>query len=101
VTKGKHNFKMGAEYRRTRNGSSFDNAKNGLVLPMDVEDLVTDGTFSNELEQYAFGYHPYGSIAYSEASLNPTTGALPVYYRGFRATKWPFTARTTGVSVRG
>jgi hypothetical protein len=85
VTKGKHNFKTGAEYRRTRNGSSFDNAKNGLVLPMDVEDLVTDGTFSNELEQYAFGYHPYGSIAYSEASLNPTTGALPNYYRGYRA----------------
>jgi hypothetical protein len=85
VTKGKHNFKFGAEYRRTRNGSSFDNAKNGLILPMDTEDLVTDGTFSNELEQYLFGGPLYGSIAYSEASLNPTTGALPIYYRGFRA----------------
>ncbi|MGA3103628.1 MAG: TonB-dependent receptor [Terriglobales bacterium] len=86
VTKGKHNFKFGAEYRRLRNGSSFDNAKNGLILPMDVEDLVTDGTFSNQLEDFLFsGSHPYGSIAYSEASLNPTTGALPVYYRGYRS----------------
>jgi Carboxypeptidase regulatory-like domain len=85
VTRGKHNFKFGGEYRRTRNGSSFDNAKNGLVLPMDVEDLVTDGTFGNQLEQFLWGGPLYGSIAYAEASLNPVTGALPVYYRGYRA----------------
>ena len=27
----------------------------------------------------------FGSIGYAEASLNPTTGALPNYYRGYRA----------------
>ena len=28
---GKHNFKTGGEYRRTRNGSSFDSYKNGVT----------------------------------------------------------------------
>ncbi len=86
VTHGKHNFKFGAEYRRTRNGSSFDTVKNGLVALQGVEDLLTDGTFSNELENNVLGGgYGYGSVTYSEASLNPTTGQLPVYYRGYRA----------------
>jgi hypothetical protein len=86
VAKGKHNFKFGAEYRRTRNGSSFDTVKNGLVAFQGVEDLVTDGTFTNELENNVLGGgYGYGSITYAEASLNPTTGQLPVYYRGYRA----------------
>src|SRR3984885_14097481 len=38
ITKGKHNFKTGAEFSRTRNGSSFDVEKNGYVFPMDTED---------------------------------------------------------------
>jgi hypothetical protein len=85
VSHGKHNFKGGAEFRRTRNGSSFETVKNGLNAMMDTENLLTDGNFNAQLEQYLFGGPYYGSIAYSEASLNPTTGQLPVYYRGFRA----------------
>jgi len=85
ITKGKHNFKTGAEFSRTRNGSSFDVEKNGYVFPMDTEDMVTDGTFTNNFENYYFGGQYFGGLAEAGASLNPTTGALPVYYRGFRA----------------
>lgn len=85
VAKGKHNFKGGAEYARTRNGSSFDVEKNGYVYAMDTEDLVTDGTFTNNFENAAFGYQYFGGTAEAGASLNPTTAQLPVYYRGFRA----------------
>jgi hypothetical protein len=88
ITKGKHNFKTGAEFRRTRNGSSFDVVKNGLNAMMDTENLLTDGAFNEQLEQYLFDGPYYGSIAYSEASLNPTTGQLPVYYRGYRANEF-------------
>jgi hypothetical protein len=86
VTKGKHNFKVGAEFRRTRNGSSFDSVKYGYNLPNGVEDLLTDATFTNTLES-AFVPMNFrqGSIAESEASINPTTGQLPDYYRGYRA----------------
>jgi hypothetical protein len=85
VAHGKHNFKGGGEYRRTRNGSSFESYKAGEDAMWDTEDLLTDGTFSNQLEQYLFGAPVFGSIAYSEASLNPITGQLPNYYRGYRA----------------
>ncbi|MFZ0800402.1 MAG: carboxypeptidase regulatory-like domain-containing protein, partial [Terriglobales bacterium] len=90
VTKGKNNFKAGAEYRRTRNGSSFDSYKNGYNLPYDIEDVVTDSTFSNNWEgwagnPYTGGSPDFGSMYASFASLNPTNGQLPIYYRGFRA----------------
>jgi Carboxypeptidase regulatory-like domain len=94
VTHGKHNFKGGAEFRRTRNGSSFDSFKYGYIAVDDTEDLLTDATFTNTLENYIvssgnsaklpFG-QVVGSIAATETSLNPTTGQLPVYYRGYRA----------------
>jgi hypothetical protein len=85
ITHGKHNFKTGGEFRRTRNGSSFDAYKNGLFYESGVEDLVTDATFTNAWETYYLGAPYFGSLAYAAASLNPTTGTLPVYYRGFRA----------------
>jgi hypothetical protein len=85
VTKGKHNFKGGAEYRRTRNGSSFDSYKNGYNIDADTEDLLTDATFTNNVENYFIGGPVFGSIIETFASLNPQTGQLPVYYRGFRA----------------
>jgi hypothetical protein len=85
IARGKHNFKTGGEYRRTRNGSTFDSYTNGVLAMMDTEDLITDGTFNENLEQYFFGGPVFGSIGYSEASLNPTTGTLPNYYRGYRA----------------
>jgi Carboxypeptidase regulatory-like domain len=85
VTKGKHNFKGGGEYRRTRNGSSFDSYKNGYNIDADSEDLLTDAHFTNNFENYFFNGPYFGSIIETFASLNPQTGALPVYYRGFRA----------------
>jgi hypothetical protein len=86
VSKGKHNFKGGAEFRRTRNGSSFDSYKYGYLIPNDVEDVLTDSTFTENLESYLTdGGQIYGGMAEAFSTLNPTTGALPIYYRGFRA----------------
>ena len=103
VTKGKNNFKGGAEYRRTRNGSSFDANGNGLNLPMSVEDLVTDNTFDENVEQVLFGYPVLGSMAYAQGAINPTTGTQPNFYRGYRANEvamyiqddWRVNARLT------
>jgi hypothetical protein len=95
VTRGKNNFKGGAEYRRTRNGSSFDAYKYGYNVDYDIEDVLTDATFTNNLENvpglvaaiFGPGAAPpvFGSMYFTIASLNPTNGALPVYYRGYRA----------------
>jgi len=85
VTKGRHNFKGGGEYRRTRNGSRFDALSNGLFEPNGVEDLLTDGTFSDQADTLFFGGPTFGSFAAAEASVNPTNGQRPDYYRGFRA----------------
>jgi hypothetical protein len=77
--KGKHSFKTGAEFRRIRNGSSFFSYKNGEFLPYDVENMVTDGMFGEDTGVGIGGF--YRAIA----SINPVTGQLPNYYRGFRA----------------
>lgn len=90
ATKAKHNFKSGGEYRRTRNGSSFDSYKYGLLEPNGVEDLLTDMTFSQIADNLLYGAPTNGSLAYAEASLNPATGQLPVYYRGYRANEFAF-----------
>jgi hypothetical protein len=85
VTKGKHNFKGGGEYRRTRNGSFAGFFKNSIVAPNGVEDLVTDATFTNAWENFYAGGLVYGSIPYASAAINPTTGTSPNFYRGYRA----------------
>jgi hypothetical protein len=92
ITKGKHSLKGGGEYRRTRNGSSFDAVSNGYFIANDVEDLVTDMTFSDQADRVpalaaAFGC-PCGSIFEAEASVNPLTAQKPVYYRGYRANEF-------------
>jgi len=47
--------------------------------------VLTDATFTNNWENY-YTHGPYfGSMYAGFASVNPTTGQLPVYYRGFRA----------------
>ncbi|MFQ5663732.1 MAG: TonB-dependent receptor domain-containing protein [Terriglobia bacterium] len=84
-TFGRHNFKAGGEYRRTRNGSAFEAEKNGLFLPYGVEDMLTDGFFTDDLEQALFGGSVFGSYFLAEASVDPTRGGLsPIFYRGYR-----------------
>ncbi|MGA7294954.1 MAG: carboxypeptidase regulatory-like domain-containing protein [Terriglobales bacterium] len=85
VTHGKHNLKFGAQYSRTRNGSSFDAYKYGYNIDNDIEDILTDDTFTENVEQVLTGGPYFGPMYGSLATLNPTTGTLPVYYRGFRA----------------
>ncbi|HTR26295.1 MAG TPA: carboxypeptidase regulatory-like domain-containing protein [Terriglobales bacterium] len=88
VVHGKHAFKGGVEYRRTRNGSSFFNDNNGTFLPYSIEDLVTDMTFDDEADLALFGYPAYGTMYYASASLDTTTGGPPDAYRGFRANEF-------------
>ncbi len=90
ITHGTHNFKMGAGYTRTRNGSSFNADFNGLFLPYGVEDILTDMAFSGSADQHFAGGPYYGSWFYAEASINPTVtpATRPNYYRGFRANEF-------------
>jgi len=90
ITRGKHNFKVGAEYRRTRNGSSFFTQFNGFFLPYGVEDILTDGKFGGNADQAIYGGAYNGSWYYAQASINPTVtpATRPVYYRGFRANEF-------------
>jgi len=90
VTKGKHSLKFGAEFRRTRNGSSFQADRNGHFTSWSVEDLITDSIFTDQLDNY-FGYtgayagYAAGGWYYAGAAVNPTNGQLPDFYRGYRA----------------
>jgi len=94
ITHGTHNFKMGAGYTRTRNGSSFDADFNGFFLPYGVEDILTDMQFGGSADTLftggLTGPHTYGSWFYAEASINPTVtpATRPNYYRGFRANEF-------------
>ncbi len=82
---GSHSFRSGAEYRRIRNGSAFEAIKNGFILPHGVEELLTDGFFGDEADLVSFGEPVLGGFTFAQASINPQTGTLPEYYRGFRA----------------
>jgi hypothetical protein len=87
VVHGKHSFKVGGEYRRIRNGSRFYNDYYGTFYPWSVEDVVTDLYFTQDLEG-AIGIDPtkgIGSVGYTSAAVDPTTGNKPNVYRGFRA----------------
>jgi Carboxypeptidase regulatory-like domain len=96
VSKGRHNWKYGFEYRRTQNASKFFNDLNGTVAPWSVEDLVTDLTFTDQLDNAAFGYPYFGSCALCSASIdatgtvatNPNFGKLPNYQRNYRANEY-------------
>jgi len=90
LTKGKHSFKTGASYGRTRNGSAFMADFNGLFLPYGIEDLVTDMKFGDLADIALFDGPVYGSWYYAEASINPTVSPAtrPDYYRGYRANEF-------------
>ncbi len=87
VTKGKHNFKGGGEFRRTRNFSSFQADFFGSFTPYSVEDLVTDMHFGDNADAALTGGPYYGSWFYAEASIDPTKhpATRPVYKRGYRS----------------
>jgi len=86
--RGNHSFRTGVEYRRIRNGSAFEATKNGFILPHGVEELLTDGFFGDEADLVSFGEPVLGGFTFAQASINPTTGTLPEFYRGFRANEW-------------
>jgi len=86
--RGVHSFRAGGEYRRTFNASAFEATKNGLFLPHGVEELLTDGFFGDEADQL-FGTK-FGAFFQAQASINPTTGTLPEFYRGYRANEMAF-----------
>jgi len=88
LVKGKHSFKFGGEYRRTRNGSSFFNDQFGEVLPWGIEDTLTDLAFSDEADRQIFGGPAYGGAYYMSAAVVPSTGKQPDLYRGFRANEF-------------
>ena len=85
VTHGKHQLKFGFEDRRTRNGSSFQSNRNGEFINWGGEDLITDSTFSDQADSLYFGGPAVGSWYYAGAAVDPTTGQLPDFYRGYRA----------------
>lgn len=82
ITHGKHSFKIGGEYRRTRNGSFFDADYNGLFYAWDTENLLTDGAIGD------LGGN--GGFAEAESAINPSspTPAKPNSYRGYRANEF-------------
>ncbi len=81
---GRNTVKFGGEIRRTRNGSTFAAASDGLFYMWDTEDLLTDGAFGDMLGLGGF----YEALA----SINPSspTPAFPDYYRGYRADEFGF-----------
>ena len=90
VTHGKHSFKFGGEYRRTRNGSSFQADKFGHFYTWSAEDFITDGFFTDEFWQ-GIGYPGYyGGWYQAGAAVVPSTGAVPDFYRGYRANEAAF-----------
>ena len=100
MTHGKHQMKFGAEYRRTRNGSSFHNDADGHFATWGAEGLVTDGVFTDAIDSalygvgraygQAYGGTGYGGWYYAGASVVPSTGAVPDFYRGYRANEVAF-----------
>ena len=85
---GNHGFKVGFRYIRTRNGSSFFNDVNGTIEPWDVEDLLSDETFGDQMDRVLYGGPANGSLGAASASVDTTTNQIPNVYRGFRANEF-------------
>lgn len=80
--RGRHTLRFGGDYRRTRNGSAFEAARDGVFYFWDTESMLTDGALVD-----LFGL---GGFYLAEASIDPnsTTPKRPEYYRGFRANEF-------------
>jgi hypothetical protein len=91
VSHGKHQFKFGGEDRRTRNGSTFSNDAFGHFATWAAEGLVTDGLFTDAIDNAYYGGSNaggYGGWYYAAAAVVPsgqTKGQVPNMYRGYRA----------------
>src|SRR5256714_382580 len=93
VSRGRHNFKFGFEYRRTENASKFFNDLNGTTAPWSIEDLLTDMTFTDQLDSFLLAGPTLGSCAFCGASINaditsPNYAKLPDYQRNYRANEY-------------
>ena len=86
-----HTLSIGAEFRRTRNGSKFYNDVNGTFYPYDVENLLTDGFFGDESDLAAPAVAndvcggPCGAFGQTSAAVDATTNGAPDPYRAYRA----------------
>ena len=80
LVKGKHNFKFGGEYRRTRNGSRFFNDTYGTFYPWSIEDLMTDLNFTNDVEAFLNPGkpHAYGGAYLASAAVVPPQGRFRI-----------------------
>lgn len=95
ITHGKHQMKFGGEYRRTRNGSRFFNDAFGHFATWAAEGFVTDGLFTDAIDQAYYGNTTsgLGGWYYAAASVVPsgqTQGQVPDPYRGYRANEVAF-----------
>jgi hypothetical protein len=108
ITHGKHQIRFGGEYRRTRNKSIFSNDAQGTFVNWGAEGLVTDGLFTDAIDHAVYAGTPtpnggYGGWYYASAAVVPATGAIPDFYRGYRANEvaiygqddWRVTSRLT------
>lgn len=84
INRGHHSFKVGGEYRRTRNGSFFSADFDGLYEIWDTENFLTDGAIGD--------LAGLGGFYLGEAAINPSspTPALPDPYRGYRANEFSY-----------
>jgi Carboxypeptidase regulatory-like domain/TonB dependent receptor len=92
ITRGKHQLKFGGEYRRTRNGSTFSNDAQGSFIPWGAEGLITDGLFTDAIDNAYYGGNTggFGGWYYASAAVVPATGQIPDFYRGYRANEVAF-----------
>ena len=92
ITRGKHQLKFGGEYRRTRNGSSFRNDAQGTFRTWGAEGMITDGLFTDAIDNAYYGgtQGGLGGWYYASAAVVPATGAIPDFYRGYRANEVAF-----------
>jgi hypothetical protein len=90
VTKGKHQLKLGGEYRRTRNQSAFKADLWGHFWSWSAEDLITDSVFSDAVSSYYGLTASFGGWYQAGAAVNPTNATVPNFNRGYRANEVAF-----------
>lgn len=82
---GDHTLSVGAEFRRTRNGSKFYNDVFGSFYPYDVENLLTDGYYGDDADRAIYGKATYGGFYQTSAAVDSTTNGPANPYRAYRA----------------